>query len=99
MAGTQVSIMGPGGFSKAPYGSFAGKVSGIQVVFPTTVGDLGQLDKGLPFQSVRTWLGPTLGWVQAIVRPEIVYTTTPINLGSKDSVALINFNGAVTVNL
>jgi hypothetical protein len=91
--------MGPGGFSKAPYGSFVGKPSGIPVIFPTNVGDLGQLDKGLPYQSVRTWLGPTLGWVQEVVRPETIYTVSTINLGPKDSVALINFAGVVTVNL
>ena len=99
MSGTQISLMGPGGFSKAPYGSFAGKPSSVVIIPPVNIGDLGQLDKGLPYQRVRTWLGPTLGWVMETVRPEMVYITTPINLGPKDSVALINVPGVATVNL
>jgi hypothetical protein len=61
--------------------------------------DLGQLDKGLPYQSAKVWLGPTLGWVQEQVRPEVTYTTSPITLGPKDSIALINVAGPATVNL
>ena len=83
-----LSVLGPGGYSKAPYGSFAGKP--MQLVFPTNVGDLNQLDEGLPYQSVNVWLGPTLGAVREYVRPEFVYPNTLINLGPKDSVALVN---------
>ena len=92
-----LSVLGPGGYSKAPYGSFAGKP--MQLVFPKTVGDLGQLDRGLPYQSVQVYLGPTLGWVQEFVRPEIVYTSPLINLGPKDSVVILNVASAATVNL
>jgi hypothetical protein len=62
----------------------------MQLVFPTNVGDLGQLDQGLPYQSVNVWLGPTLGWVPEFVRPEFTYPNTLINLGPKDSIALVN---------
>jgi len=62
-------------------------------------GDLNQLDKGVPYQAAQVYLGPTLGWSNAWVRPEVVYTTSPVNLTSRDSVALINVSGRATVNL
>jgi hypothetical protein len=93
------SVLSPGGRPKSPYGSFAGKPAAVVVAPVRTVGDLFQLDKGLPFQGVMTYLGPTLGWSQSWVRPERVYTTSPVNLTSRDSVALISALVSVTVNL
>src|SRR5215472_6043461 len=93
------TVHGLAGYPRVPWGSFVGKSSAPSGVIPITVGDLGQLDKGLRFQSARTYLGPTLGWVQEFVRPEIVYTTLVTNLGPRDSVALMNVPSASTVNL
>jgi hypothetical protein len=90
MAEGSYSVLSPSGYSKSPYGSFAGRSAGVSLIFPRNVGDLGQVDKGLPYQSVNVWLGPTLGLVSEYVRPEFVYPNTQITIGPKDSVALVN---------
>jgi hypothetical protein len=61
--------------------------------------DLSQLDKGTVYQSSKIWLGPSLGWVQEVVRPAATYTTSPITIGPKDSIVLVNVAGPATVNL
>jgi hypothetical protein len=94
---TQITRHGQGGY---PRGRFYNQFTKIVIVPPpTTRGDLFQLDRGLPYQGVQTYLGPTLGWVQNWVRPERVYTSSPINVTSRDSVVLIDQQNLVTVNL
>jgi hypothetical protein len=93
------TVAGPYGYSRVPWGSFVGKVAAPSGTIPIGLGDLGQLDRGLRFQSVKAFLGPTLGWVQEWVRPETVYSTSPVNLGPKDSVALLNVLSSCVVNL
>jgi hypothetical protein len=94
---TQVTRLGQGGY---PRGRFYNQFTRIVIVPPpSTRGDLFQLDQGLPYQGVQTYLGPTLGWVQNWVRPERTYTSSPINVTSRDSVILIDEQNPVTVNL
>jgi len=59
--------------------------------------DLDQ--SGSSWQKVRAWLGPSLGWVDRIVKPE-VYISTPgvYNVQPGDSILFVNSTG-VSINL
>lgn len=55
---------------------------------------------GQPYQSTKVYLGPSLGWVMAQIRPETNITaagTTTLTPGA--GLVLVNVAGLVTVNL
>jgi hypothetical protein len=60
--------------------------------------DLDQ--SGTAFQKVRTYLGPSLGWVEKFVKPTLLVTTPgTTTLMTGVSVVLVNVAGLVTINL
>lgn len=65
------------------------------------IGLTSDLDKGgNSFQRVRVYRGPSLGWVETYVKPALSVTsggTTTLSAGA--SIVLVNFAGAVTINL
>ena len=58
------------------------------------------LDKGgRGYRSVRAYRGPTLGWADVEVKPEVIVTTTPYDIQPEDGIILLNAAAIQTVNL
>lgn len=58
------------------------------------------LDKsGRGFRRSRAYRGPTLGWTDVEVKPEVFVTTTPYDIQPEDGIILLNLAGVQTVNL
>jgi hypothetical protein len=58
------------------------------------------LDKGgRGFRTVRAYRGPTLGWTEVEVKPEVFVITTPYTIQPEDGIILLQLAGIQTVNL
>jgi hypothetical protein len=92
------TVLGPGGYPRGPYGNFALKRPPPSALPPSH--DLTQLDRGLQFQSMLTYRGPSLGWVQTVIKPQRLITvggTYFIQPG--DGIILVNAMDFVTIIL
>lgn len=60
--------------------------------------DLSQLDKGIVYQSLNTYRGPTLGWAMSFIKPaRVVVSSTTLSSG--DSVILLTNRASFTITL
>jgi|SRR6516162_6942731 hypothetical protein len=55
---------------------------------------------GITYQRIRIWMGPSLGWFDQQVHPELLIVAAgTYNLSDNTSVVLVNVGGSVTLNL
>lgn len=73
------------------------QITVVTVVTPVPI-DLTQLDKGLIFQALQVYLGPTLGWRDTVVNPAKNVSGSYV-VGPGDDIILVNSAIPCTISL